>query len=30
MKAEIELLPEQIPIKGLLKRIVQIANRHRV
>jgi len=29
MKADIEPLPEQIPIKGLLKRIVQIAKRHR-
>lgn len=29
MKADIEPLPEQIPIKGLLKRIVQIAKCHR-
>lgn len=29
LKADIEPLPEQIPIKGLLKRIVQISKRHR-
>lgn len=29
LKADIEPLPDQIPIKGLLKRIVQIAKRHR-
>jgi hypothetical protein len=29
LKAEIDPLPDQIPIKGLLKRIVQICKRHR-
>ncbi|OOZ38957.1 nucleotidyltransferase domain-containing protein [Solemya elarraichensis gill symbiont] len=29
IRADIEPLPEQVPIKGLLKRIVQICKRHR-